>query len=129
MPTSKSMPANGSNVSDRTSSFILGRRAYNFSSHNPSNVNKNIDYSSVLGKPSSIVYGKPLNNIGNDLRIQRLRLTTIGVASMRIKASNDYVHLNGKNQDINLINNVLSRVRGGGSIVSKKGQSDCTFCV
>uniref|UniRef100_A0A6C0H4D2 Uncharacterized protein n=1 Tax=viral metagenome TaxID=1070528 RepID=A0A6C0H4D2_9ZZZZ len=129
MPTSKSMPANGSNVSDRTSSFILGRRAYNFSSHNPSNVNKNIDYSSVLGKPSSIVYGKPLNNIGNDLRIQRLRLTTIGVASMRIKASNDYVHLNGKNQDINLINNVLSRVRGGGSIVSKKGQNDCTFCV
>ena len=41
--TSKSMPSNGSNVSDRTSTFVLGRRAYNFSSHNPSNVNKNID--------------------------------------------------------------------------------------
>ena len=120
--TSKKMPSNGSNVSDRTSSFILGRRAYNFSSHNPSNVNKNIDYSSVLGKPSSIVYGKPLNDTSNDLRIQRLRLATIGIASMRIKDSNDYIQLNGKNQDKNLVNNVLSRVRGSGSIVSKRGQ-------
>lgn len=120
--TSKKMPSNGSNVSDRTSTFILGRRAYNLSSHNPSNVNKNIDYSSVLGKPSSIVYGKPLNDTSNDLRIQRLRLATIGIASMRVKDSNDYIQLNGKNQDKNLVNNVLSRVRGSGSIVSKKGQ-------
>ena len=120
--TSKKMPSNGSNVSDRTSTFILGRRAYNFSSHNPSNVNKNIDYSSVLGKPSSIVYGKPLNDTSNDLRIQRLRLATIGIASMRVKDSNDYIQLNGKNQDKNLVNNVLSRVRGSGSIVSKRGQ-------
>ena len=122
MSTSKNMPSNGSNVSDRTSTFILGRRAYNFSSHNPNNVNKNIDYSSVLGQPSSIIYGKPLNDTSSDLRIQRLRLSTIGTASMRIKDSNDYIQLNGKNQDINLINNVLSRVRGGGSVVSKKGQ-------
>ena len=120
--TSRNMPSNGSNVSDRTSTFILGRRAYNISSHNPSNVNKNIDYSSVLGKPSSIVYGKPLNNTSNELRIQRLRLSTIGSASMRIKDNNDYIQLNGKSQDVNLINNVLSRVRGSGSIVSKKGQ-------
>lgn len=120
--TSRNMPSNGSNVSDRTSTFILGRRAYNFSSHNPSNVNKNIDYSYVLGKPSSIVYGKPLNNTSNELRIQRLRLSTIGSASMRIKDNNDYIQLNGKSQDVNLINNVLSRVRGSGSIVSKKGQ-------
>ena len=120
--TSKSMPSNGSNVSDRTSTFVLGRRAYNFSSHNPSNVNKNIDYSSVLGKPSSIIHGKPLNDTSSDLRIQRLRLSTIGIASMRVKYSKDYIQLNGKNQDKNLINNVLSRVRGGGSVVSKKGQ-------
>ena len=120
--TSKKMPSNGSNVSDRTSTFILGRRAYNFSSHKPSKVNKNIDYSSVLGKPSSIVYGKPLNDTSNDLRIQRLRLATIGIASMRVKDSNDYIQLNGKNQDKNVVNNVLSRVRGSGSIVSKKGQ-------
>jgi hypothetical protein len=129
MLTSKRMPSNGSNVSDRTSTFILGRRAYNFSSHNPNNVNKNIDYSSVLGKPSSIIYGKPLNNTSSDLRIQRLRLYTIGVASMRVKNKNDYIQLNGKNQDTNLVNNVLTRVRGGGSIVSKKGKNDSTFCV
>ena len=129
MLTSKRMPSNGSNVSDRTSTFILGRRAYNFSSHNPNNVNKNIDYSSVLGKPSSIIYGKPLNNTSSDLRIQRLRLSTIGIASTRIKNNNDYIQSNGKNQDTNLINNVLTRVRGSGSIVSKKGKNDCTFCV
>ena len=91
MSTSKSMPSNGSNVSDRTSTFILGRRAHNFSSHNPNNVNKNIDYSSVLGKPSSIIYGKPLNNTSSDLRIQRLRLSTIGIASTRIKNNNDLI--------------------------------------
>jgi hypothetical protein len=129
MSTSKSMPSNGSNVSDRTSTFILGRRAYNFSSHNPNNVNKNIDYSSVLNKESSIIYGKPLNNTSSDLRIQRLRLSTIGIASTRIKNNNDYIQSNGKNQDTNLINNVLTRVRGSGSIVSKKGRNDCTFCV
>jgi hypothetical protein len=129
MSTSKSMPSNGSNVSDRTSTFILGRRAHNFSSHNPNNVNKNIDYSSVLGKPSSIIYGKPLNNTSSDLRIQRLRLSTIGIASTRIKNNNDYIQSNGKNHDTNLINNVLTRVRGSGSIVSKKGKNDCTFCV
>ena len=129
MSTSTRMPSNGSNVSDRTSSFSLGRQGYNFSSHNPTNVNKNIDYSSVLGKPSSIIYGKPLNNTSSDLRVQRLRLNTIGAGSMRVKNSNDYIQLNGKNQDVNLINNVLSRVRGSGSIVSKKGKNHCTFCV
>ena len=116
---SKKMPSNGSNVSDRSSSFILGRRAFinrNFSSHDSQNINKNIDYSSVLGKESSIIYGKPLENKSNDLRIQRIRLSTIGSSSMRIKDNNDSIHLNGKNVDVNLVNNVLSRVRGGGYI-------------
>ena len=120
--TSKKMPSNGSNVSDRTSTFILGRRAYNFSSHSPQNVNKNVDYSSVLGKESSNIYGKPLNNISSDLRIQRLRLSTIGYSSMRVKNSNDFIQLNGKNEDKNLVNNVLTRVRGGGYVAPKKGK-------
>ena len=122
---SKKMPSNGSNVSDRSSSFILGRRAFtnsNFSSHNSQNIDKNIDYSSILGKKSSIIYGKPLQNNSNDLRIQRLRLSTIGAASMRIKDNNDSIHLNGKNVDLNLVNNVLSRVRGGGYVAPKKGK-------
>ena len=65
MNISKNMPSNGSNVSDRTSTFILGRRAYNFSSHSPQNVNKNVDYSSVLGKESYNIYVKQKNNKQN----------------------------------------------------------------
>ena len=122
---SKRMPSNGSNVSDRTSSFTLGRTAFIKNINNThliSNMNKNIDYSSVLNKPSSIVYGKPLNNVSSDLRIQRLRLTTIGGASIKLKNSKDSINLNGKNSDNNYVNNVVSRVRGGGSIAPPKGK-------
>jgi len=122
---SKQMPSNGSNVSDRTSSFTLGRNAFIKNINNThliSNMNKNINYSSVLGKQSSIIYGKPLNNVSNDLRIQRLRLTTIGEASIKLKNGLDNIHLNGKNNDNNFVNNVVTRVRGGGSIAPKKGK-------
>ena len=122
---SKQMPSNGSNVSDRTNSFSLGRNAFIKNINNThliSNMNKNIDYSSVLNKPSSIVYGKPLNNVSSDLRIQRLRLTTIGGASIKLKNSKDSINLNGKNSDNNYVNNVVSRVRGAGSIAPPKGK-------
>ena len=122
---SKQMPSNGSTVSDRTSSFTLGRNAFIKNINNThliSNMNKNIDYSSVLNKPSSIVYGKPLNNVSSDLRIQRLRLTTIGGASIKLKNSKDSINLNGKNSDNNYVNNVVSRVRGGGRIAPPKGK-------
>ena len=120
---SKIMPSNGSNVSDRTNTFSLGRSAYikNINNtHLVNNMNKNVDYSSVLGKESSQVYGKPLNNVSSDLRVQRLRLTTIGSASMKLKDSKDSVNLNGKNSDVNFVNSALTRVRGGGSIAPKK---------
>lgn len=122
---SKQMPSNGSNGSDRTNTFSLGRNAFSKNINNThliSNMNKNIDYSSVLNKQSSIVYGKPLNSVSNDLRIQRLRLTTIGSASMKLKNNLDNIHLNGKNSDNNFVNNVVTRVRGGGSIAPKKGK-------
>jgi hypothetical protein len=125
VPLSKQMPSNGSNVSDRTNTFSLGRNAFSKNINNThlvSNMNKNIDYSSVLAKQSSIIYGKPLNNVSSDLRIQRLRLTTIGSASIRLKNSLDTIHLNGKNNDNNYVNNVVTRVRGGGSIAPKKGK-------
>ena len=38
----KNMPSNGSNVTDRPSTFILGRRAFNMSSHNSENLKKNL---------------------------------------------------------------------------------------
>ncbi len=118
----KNMPSNGSNVTDRTSTFILGRRAFNMSSHNSENLKKNLDYSSLENKITSNVYAKPLENMSSDLRIQRLRLVTIGNSSMIIKNENDYTQLNGKNQDVNYVNNVLSRVRGGGYVGPKKGK-------
>jgi hypothetical protein len=119
---SKSMPSNGSNVTDRTSTFILGRRAFNFSSHNSENLKKNADYSSITNKVTSNVCAKPLENMSSDLRLQRLRLATIGNSSMSLKNDKDFIQLNGKNQDVNYVNNVLSRVRGGGYIVPKKGK-------
>lgn len=119
---SKNMPSNGSNVTDRTSTFILGRKAFNFSSHNSENLKKNADYSSVTNKATSNVCAKPLENMSSDLRIQRLRLATIGNSSMILKNDNDFIQLNGKNQDVNYVNNVLSRVRGGGYIAPKKGK-------
>jgi len=118
----KNMPSNGSNVTDRTSTFILGRRAFNMSSHNSENLKKNLDYSSLENKITSNVYAKPLENMSSDLRIQRLRLVTIGNSSMLTKNENDYTQLNGKSQDVNYVNNVLSRVRGGGYVGPKKGK-------
>ena len=119
---SRNMPSNGSDVTDRTSTFILGRRAFNFSSHNSENLKKNIDYSSVTNKLTSNVSAKPLENMSSDLRIQRLRLSTIGNSSMILKNDKDFIQLNGKPQDINYVNNVLSRVRGGGYVAPKKGK-------
>jgi hypothetical protein len=119
---SKNMPSNGSNVTDRTSTFILGRKAFNFSSHNSENLKKNADYSSLTNKLTSNVCTKPLENMSSDLRIQRLRLATIGNSSMILKNENDFIQFNGKNQDSNYVNNVLSRVRGGGYIAPKKGK-------
>ena len=60
--------------------------------------------------------------MSSDLRIQRLRLATIGNASMVLKNDKDFIQLNGKNQDVNYVNNVLSRVRGGGYVAPKKGK-------
>lgn len=119
---SRNMPSNGSDVTDRTSTFILGRRAFNFSSHNSENLKKNLDYSSVTNTITSNVYAKPLENMSSDLRIQRLRLATIGNASMILQNDKDFIQLNGKNQDVNYVNNVLSRVRGGGYVAPKKGK-------
>lgn len=110
-------------TSSYTSTYILGRTSYNFSSHNPENFKKNLDYSSVINTISSNVFAKPLNNMSNDIRIQRLRLSTIGISSMALKNNTDpNMQIRGKNQDVNLVNNVLARVRGAGYVGPKKGK-------
>ena len=123
--TSKAMPKMSGGTADRGNSFILGRRAFfnnNHKSHTSENVGKNIDYSETVGKESSITYAKPLQNKSADLRIQRLRLSTIGSGSSRLKNADDKITFVKNGADYNYVNNALSRVRGGGATGPKKGK-------
>jgi len=45
----------------------------NFASYYSRNSKKNVDYSMVLNKPTSIVYGKPIVNNSYSLRMLRIR--------------------------------------------------------
>jgi hypothetical protein len=45
----------------------------NFASYYSRNSKKNVDYSMVIGRPSSIVYGKPLTNTSYASRTLRIR--------------------------------------------------------
>jgi hypothetical protein len=112
---SKNMPQK-SLTSDNQTSFVLGRRAFfnkTYLSHKTENLSKNLDYSDRQ-------ISKPLENKSSDLRTQRLRLATIGSGSSKLKDSNDQVSFVKKNGDVNYVNNVLSRVRGGSSVAPKK---------
>lgn len=120
---SKSMPRMTGGTADRDSTFVLGRRAFfnnTSKSYESNNVGKNVDYSKVLKKDSSNVYAKPLPNKSGDLRIQRLRLATIGSGSSKLKDNNDFVSFVNDGPDRNLVNSALSRVRGGGAIATRK---------
>lgn len=102
-------------VSDSQSTFFLGRKAFLKKineSHRPENSGKNLDYSSVQNKISSNVFAKPLNSNSNGLRIQRLRLSSIGNGSIKVNNENEEITL-GK-ADQNYVNSALSRVRGSG---------------
>ena len=115
---SKNMPQK-SLTSDNQTSFILGRRAFFnkiYLSHKTENLSKNLNYKDYSVRQIT----KPLEDKSSDLRTQRLRLATIGSGSSKLKDSNDKVSFVKKNGDINYVNNVLSRVRGGGSVPPKK---------
>ena len=120
---SKSMPAILTGSTDRDNSFSLGRHAFfnkNFkSSQTPY---KNIDYSNVTNSKTSNIFAKPLPNTSSDLRTQRLRMTAIGAGSTRLKNNTDNINYKGASPDYNYVNNVLSRVRGGGAVAPKKGK-------
>ena len=87
--------------SDGTSNFALGRKAFAnkiYESHLPQNlpsIKSSTNTSESGNKP------KPLTDKSSDLRIQRLRLMTIGNASTSIKNNNDKITF-GK-EDKNLI--------------------------
>ena len=111
----KTMPPVTGGSNDRSSMFTLGRRAFSnkiYNSHLSSLENR--DYSSIKGKPTSISYAKPLNNLSGDLRIQRLRLNAIGSGSSKLKNADDKLQFN-KGADNNLKNSpIYVRVRGSG---------------
>ena len=120
---SKSMPPVTGNSNDRSSTFILGRRAFfdkSYKSHISQNLPQFTDYSSVKEKKTSISYAKPLNDKSGDLRIQRLRLNTIGSGSSKLKNDQDKVQFT-KGSDNNLKNSpIYVRVRGSGGGRPKK---------
>lgn len=114
---SKTMPPVTGNSNDRSSIFILGRRAFfnkTYESYNVSNLPQFTDYSSIKNKKTSISYAKPLNDKSGDLRIQRLRLTSIGSGSSKLKNTETKIQFN-KGPDNNLKNSpIYVRVRGSG---------------
>ena len=52
------------------------------------------------------------NNNSSDLRIQRLRLSTVGSSSLRVPDNN--TNISYKSVDQNFVNSARSRVRGSG---------------
>jgi len=114
---SKTMPPVTGNSNDRSSTFILGRRAFfnkTYNSYVTTNLPQFTDYSSVKNKKTSISYAKPLNNQSGDLRIQRLRLNAIGSGTSKLKNTDDKLQFN-KGADNNLKNSpIYVRVRGSG---------------
>ena len=119
---SKTLPKVSGGVYDRDSSFILGRRAFfnnNHKTHNINNVNKQIDYSKV-NKESSNIFAKPLQNTDSNLRIQRLRLSTIGSGTSKLKSNENKISFIKDGPDYNYINNTLAKVRGSGGYRPKR---------
>tara|TARA_Y100000389_G_scaffold159258_1_gene161009 strand:+ start:2279 stop:4609 length:2331 start_codon:yes stop_codon:yes gene_type:complete len=109
----KSMPKKFG-YSDSGNGFMLGRRAFSQNihlSHESSNLPAN---NSAQGRPSTAsgIVPKPLNNNSSDLRLQRLRLSTIGSSSLRVPDNN--TNISYKSVDQNFVNSARSRVRGAG---------------
>ena len=124
---SKNMPTMSGGTADRDSTFILGRRAFVKQTYQTTNCDGseslgNVDYSKYKNIKTSNVIAKPIPNGSSDLRTQRLRLTAIGGGSLKIKDSNTQTNFVKDGADINFVNNVVSRVRGGGSVAPKKGK-------
>ncbi len=114
---SKSMPPVTGNSNDRSSTFILGRRAFfdkSYKSHISENLPQFTDYTSIKDKKTSISYAKPLINQSGDLRTQRLRLNAIGSGTSKLKNGETKLQFN-KGPDNNLKNSpIYVRVRGSG---------------
>ena len=117
---SKNMPQKF-NVADSGNSFILGRKAFfnnTYQSHKIENLgNNNSSTNSVKTNRLGTESGnnpRPLPNKASGLRTQRLRLSTIGSGSVKLKDSSDKVSYKQEFHK-NVINNAKTEVRGGGA--------------
>ena len=111
---SKNMPTTVENSGDRNANFVLGRKFY-LKVAKPDI----IDYTKC-SNTSSITCGKPIKQNDASLRTQQLRLKNIGAGSINLKDSRDTLNYFGNNNDINYINNRLSKSRAGGAIAPRK---------
>lgn len=113
-------------TADRDSTFVLGRRAFVKKTYQTTNCDHSNSlvklYDNLKNIKTSNIIAKPINNGSSDLRTQRLRLNAIGGGSLKVKDSNIQTNFVKNDDDINLIRNVVSRVRGGGSVAPKKGK-------
>lgn len=110
------MPTTVVGGNDRTSSFSIGRKAYRnntFESDKSNNLPQNLKYT------KNNTTSKPIKQNSSDLRTMALRLKTTGSASMSSKTN----ELKYYSVDINYVNSVLNRTRGGGSVAPKKGKT------
>ena len=99
--------------SDGGNGFMLGRRAFSQNihmSHESSNLPVNNSSNSYKSSSASGIVPKPLiNNNGAGMRLQRLRLSTIGSSSLRVSETD--AEISYKSVDRNLVNRALNRVR------------------
>ena len=117
---SKNMPQKF-NIADGGNSFILGRKAFFNNIHETHKIlnlgNNNSSTNSLKINRLTTESGnnpKPLPNTASDLRTQRLRLSTIGSGSIKLKNNNDKISF--KQEDhYNVVNNAKKRVKGGGA--------------
>ena len=123
---SKNMPNMSGGTADRDSTFILGRRAFIKQTYQTTNCDGSESlatlYNNYKNIKTSNVIAKPIHNGSSSLRTQRLRLNAIGGGSLKVKDANTQTNFIKNGADINYVNNVVSRVRGGGSVAPKKGK-------
>lgn len=123
---SKNMPTMSGGTADRDSTFILGRRAFINQTYQTTNCDDSKSlatlYNNYKNTKTSNIIAKPINNGSSSLRTQRLRLNAIGGGSLKVKDSTTKTNFVKDGADKNFVNNVVSRVRGGGSMAPKKGK-------
>tara|TARA_B100000965_G_C19093179_1_gene541533 strand:+ start:54 stop:455 length:402 start_codon:yes stop_codon:yes gene_type:complete len=121
---SKNMPKKF-NVADGGNSFVLGRRAFfsNVSeSHKVSNLGNNNSSNTRKISTQNGIAPRPLPQIDSGSRVQRLRLSAVGGGSSQLKNASDRISYKQEDHR-NIVNNAITKVRGGGAAFVPKPDS------